>query len=94
MARLPDEVVNRIKAEVSLVRLIESQGHALKRQGKDYVMCCPFHADDTPSLVVSPDSNLWHCMGACQMGGSVIRAIGIGLIRIAMTRSSRRCKQP
>lgn len=72
MARLPDEVVNRIKAEVSLVRLIESQGHALKRQGKDYVMCCPFHADDTPSLVVSPDSNLWHCMGACQMGGSVI----------------------
>lgn len=38
MARLADEVVARIKAEVSLVRLIESQGHALKRQGKDYVM--------------------------------------------------------
>jgi len=43
-----------------------------KKQGKDYVMACPFHEDDTPSLVVSPDTNLWHCMGACQTGGSVI----------------------
>lgn len=72
MARLADEVVARIKAEVSLVRLIEGQGHALKRHGKDYVMACPFHADATPSLVVSPATNLWHCMGACQAGGSVI----------------------
>lgn len=38
MARLADEVVTRIKAEVSLVRLLEDQGHALKKQGKDYVM--------------------------------------------------------
>lgn len=72
MARLADEVVARIKAEVSLVRLIEGQGRVLKKQGKDYVMACPFHDDATPSLVVSPDSNLWHCLGACQAGGSVI----------------------
>lgn len=72
MARLADEVVARLKAEVSLVRLIEGQGHALKKQRKDYVMACPFHADATPSLVVSPASNLWHRMVACQAGGSVI----------------------
>jgi len=72
MARLPDEVVNRIKQEVSLVRLLESQGHTLKKHGKDYVCACPFHDDDTPSLVISPDTNLWHCLGACQAGGSVI----------------------
>ncbi|MFZ5699121.1 MAG: CHC2 zinc finger domain-containing protein [Pseudomonadota bacterium] len=71
MARLADEVVGRIKAEVSLVRLIEGQGHALKRHGKDYVLACPFHADATPSLVVSPATNLWHCLG-CGAGGSVI----------------------
>lgn len=35
-------------------------------------MRCPFHADKTPSLVVSPKTNLWHCLGACQVGGSVI----------------------
>jgi DNA primase len=71
MARLADEVVARIKAEVSLVRLIEGQGHVLRRHGKDYVLACPFHADATPSLVVSPATNLWHCLG-CQAGGSVI----------------------
>jgi len=44
----------------------------LRRQGKDLVGCCPFHEDRTPSLVVSPAKNLWHCLGACQAGGSVI----------------------
>jgi DNA primase catalytic core len=33
---------------------------------------CPFHEDRTPSLVISPAKNLWHCLGACQAGGSVI----------------------
>lgn len=72
MARFTDEELSRIKQDVSLVRLLESQGHVLKKQGKDYVCQCPFHDDDTPSLIVSPKTNLWHCMGACQMGGSVI----------------------
>jgi len=72
MARFTDEELSRIKQDVSLVRLLESQGHVLKKQGKDYACRCPFHADDTPSLIISPKTNLWHCMGACQMGGSVI----------------------
>ncbi|MGB3622332.1 MAG: CHC2 zinc finger domain-containing protein [Ketobacter sp.] len=72
MARFTDEELNRIKQDVSLVRLLESQGHVLKKQGKDYACRCPFHDDATPSLIVSPKTNLWHCMGACQMGGSVI----------------------
>jgi len=72
MARFTDEELSRIKQDVSLVRLLESQGHVLKKQGKDYACKCPFHDDDTPSLIVSPKTNLWHCMGACQMGGSVI----------------------
>ncbi|MVF14899.1 toprim domain-containing protein [Ketobacter sp. MCCC 1A13808] len=72
MARFTDEELNRIKQDVSLVRLLESQGHSLKKQGKDYACRCPFHDDATPSLIVSPKTNLWHCMGACQMGGSVI----------------------
>lgn len=44
----------------------------LERRGRDLVGCCPFHEDDTPSLVISPRNNLWHCLGACQQGGSVI----------------------
>ena len=72
MARISDEVIERLKSEVSLVRLMESQGFELKKHGKDYVCRCPFHHDKTPSLVVSPSNNLWNCLGACGVGGSVI----------------------
>ena len=72
MVRIPDEVVGRLKAEVSLQRLVETAGIALKRHGADSSGLCPFHDDHAPSLVVSPEKNLWHCLGACQTGGSVI----------------------
>jgi DNA primase catalytic core len=52
--------------------LVESQGIALKKHGKDYLGLCPFHDDREPSLVISPEKNLWHCLGACGEGGDVI----------------------
>jgi DNA primase len=55
-----------------LERLAESAGIALKRHGADLLGLCSFHDDKTPSLVISPEKNLWHCLGACQCGGSVI----------------------
>ncbi len=72
MARIPDEEIERLKQEVSLQRLVEAQGIELKRHGADLLGLCPFHDDHEPSLVVSPKKNLWHCLGACQQGGSVI----------------------
>jgi DNA primase len=72
LARIPDEVIERLKEEVSLQRLVELAGVELRRQGKDLVGLCPFHEERTGSLVISPEKNLWHCMGACQAGGSVI----------------------
>ena len=72
MARLSDEAVTRIKREVSLVRLVESQGYKLHRHGKHYSVHCPFHENDkTPSLIITPDVNLFHCP-ACGAKGSVI----------------------
>jgi DNA primase len=71
MARIADEVIERIKTEVSLVRLAESQGYKLQKHGKDVAVCCPFHADKTPSCVITPKSNLFNCFG-CGAGGSVI----------------------
>jgi DNA primase len=72
MARIPDEALERLKREVSLKRLIEGQGIALISQGKDLACRCPWHeGDDTPSCIVSPKTNLWHCFG-CDAGGSVI----------------------
>lgn len=74
MARIPDEELERLKREVSVVRLVEAAGIALKKHGAaDLVGRCPFHEDKTPSLVVTPKKNLWHCLGACQMGGGRTR---------------------
>ncbi len=72
MVRIPDDELERLKQEVSLQRLAERQGIALKKHGKDYLGLCPFHDDREPSLVISPEKNLWHCLGACGEGGDVI----------------------
>lgn len=72
MARIPDGDIERMKAEVSLVRLVEASGVALEKRGADHVGRCPFHDDKTPSLVVTPTKNLWRCLGACDAGGDVI----------------------
>jgi DNA primase catalytic core len=72
MTQIPQHEIERIKSTTSLVALLQRQGFDLKKHGKDYVCRCPFHDDKTPSLVVSPDKNLWNCLGACGIGGSVI----------------------
>ena len=71
MARLSDQDINKLKTEISLLRLVEAQGHQPKKQGKDYVISCPFHEEATPSLIISPKNNLFHCFG-CDAAGSVI----------------------
>ena len=72
MPRFTDDELNRLKTDISLLALIERQGYKVIKQGKDYALSCPFHTgDDTPSLVVSPASNLFHCFG-CDAAGSVI----------------------
>ena len=72
MARVPEAEIERLKAEVSLVSLVRAHGVALRKAGADMVGRCPFHDDRTPSLVVTAGKNLWHCLGACQAGGSVV----------------------
>jgi DNA primase len=71
MARIPDTDLQRLKDEISVQRLIEASGVELKKLGKDIAGKCPFHADDTASLVITPSKNLWHCFG-CQVGGGVV----------------------
>jgi DNA primase catalytic core len=72
MARIPAAELERLKREVALERLAEARGIRLQRHGADLLGLCPFHDDHEPSLVITPAKNLWHCLGACQAGGSVI----------------------
>ena len=72
MARVPEVELERIKRDVPVERLVAARGVSLRRHGKDLIGLCPFHDDREPSLVISSAKNLWHCLGACQTGGSVI----------------------
>ena len=72
MARIPEDEVERLKREVSVQRLAEARGIKLHRHGADLLGLCPFHDDRNPSLVITPAKNLWHCLGACNAGGTAI----------------------
>jgi len=71
MARLPDEIVERIRREISVQRLAEARGIKLRRVGKNLMGLCPFHQEKTPSLSITPSVNKWHCLG-CGKGGTAI----------------------
>jgi len=71
MARIPETDLERLKAEVSVERLVEASGIALARSGKDRLGKCPFHEDREASLAVTPEKNLWHCFGCGAAGGPI-----------------------
>jgi DNA primase catalytic core len=71
MPRIAESEITRIKQESNLKAIIESKGINLKGHGENFIGLCPFHNDTNPSLVVTPKKGLWHCLGACNSGGSV-----------------------
>jgi DNA primase catalytic core len=71
MARISESELERLKAEVSVEQLVRAHGIELAKSGKDWRGKCPFHEDSTPSLVVTPAKNLWHCFG-CNAGGGPV----------------------
>ncbi|WP_407078858.1 CHC2 zinc finger domain-containing protein [Xenorhabdus szentirmaii] len=71
MARIPEAELQHLKSAVSLAAVIEQQGRQLFKRGKDMTVLCPFHQEKTPSMVITPAKNLYHCFG-CDAGGSVL----------------------
>ncbi len=71
MVRLFEVDIAKLKERVSFVNLVENQDYQSKKQGKHYVIPCSFHEDDTPSLIITPAKNLYHCFG-CGAAGTVI----------------------
>lgn len=63
-----DEVA-RVREKTDIVTLI-SEFVPLKRMGRNFKTTCPFHNEKTPSFVVSPERQIWHCFG-CGKGGDV-----------------------
>jgi DNA primase len=63
-------ISDEIKDRVDIVEFISSYV-PLQKAGRNHKGLCPFHADTTPSFVVFPDGQRWHCFGACATGGDI-----------------------
>ncbi len=68
--KIPEHFIDDVLARTDLVDLIGSQVR-LKKSGKNYSACCPFHDEKTPSFTVSPDKQFYYCFG-CGASGNAI----------------------
>ncbi|MFQ6065888.1 MAG: DNA primase [bacterium] len=66
---ISDELIDRICERADIVEVI-SHYLPLRRAGKNHKALCPFHQEKTPSFMVSPEKQLFHCFG-CGAGGNV-----------------------
>lgn len=71
MPRIAESEIERIKSDISLLDWVRSEGLEPQRRGKDWVVLCPFHEEDTASCVITPEKNLFHCFG-CGAGGTIV----------------------
>ncbi len=66
--------VDLIKSKVDLVQLVSSYVPSLKKSGRNWWACCPFHSEKTPSFCMWPEDDRWKCFG-CGAGGDVFAFI-------------------
>jgi DNA primase len=64
-------LVDEVKRRLDIVQVV-SEYVDLDTRSRTPKARCPFHAENTPSFVVFPESQLWRCFGACATGGDVI----------------------
>src|SRR5579885_1114220 len=62
--------VDLIKSKTDLVQLVSGYGISLKKSGRNWWACCPFHSEKTPSFCIWPEDDRWKCFG-CGAGGDV-----------------------
>jgi DNA primase len=67
--RFPQTFIDDLRRQADIVRVIQDYV-SLKKKGANWMACCPFHQEKTPSFSVNPAKDIFYCFG-CQKGGSV-----------------------
>src|SRR5438105_14824515 len=67
---IPNDFIQTLLTRVDIVEVID-RSVPLKKAGTNYVACCPFHSEKTPSFTVSPSKQFYHCFG-CGAHGTAI----------------------
>jgi DNA primase len=70
VARIPQHFIDELVARTDIIEVIGSRVQ-LKKAGREYKACCPFHDEKSPSFWVSPDKQFYHCFG-CGAHGTVL----------------------
>ncbi|QFI55928.1 DNA primase [Aeromonas simiae] len=68
--RIPQSFIDDLLNRTDIVELIDSRVR-LKKAGKNYQACCPFHNEKSPSFSVSPDKQFYHCFGCGAHGNAI-----------------------
>ena len=67
--RYPQYFIDDLKNRADLVRIIQPYAQDLKKKGANWMACCPFHQEKTPSFSVNPSKGFYKCFG-CGKGGT------------------------
>ena len=70
---ISDHLIEEIRSRSDILEIVSTHV-LLKKSGKNYKGLCPFHSEKTPSFVVSPDKQIYHCFG-CGAGGNVFKFV-------------------
>ncbi|HVY82178.1 MAG TPA: DNA primase [Steroidobacteraceae bacterium] len=70
MGRIPQSFIDELIARADIAEIIGARV-PLKKSGREYKACCPFHGEKTPSFWVSPEKQFYHCFG-CGAHGTVL----------------------
>lgn len=71
--RIPQQFIDDLLSRLDVVDIVDSRVK-LKKTGKNYSACCPFHNEKSPSFTVSPDKQFYYCFG-CGATGSAIKFV-------------------
>lgn len=71
---ISDHILDQIRTSSGIEYIIQEYVPDLKKAGKNWKCCCPFHSEKTPSFVVSPEKGIFRCFG-CGVAGDVFKFV-------------------